>query len=158
MPPCALRRPPPLSSSTMTCLRCVVDPLRLDPRAIAIVFTCVIAFVVVVYRSKRSGKSPHDLPRPPGPRPLPIVGNLFDVPIGCAWIKLSEWAKKYGASIIPLHKRSAELILCAGEIVHIKVLGQDIVFLNSFRVAKELLDKRSSIYSDRPRMALINEL
>jgi hypothetical protein len=35
----------------------------------------------------------------------------------------------------------------------IRVLKQDIIVINSKKVAKDLLDCRSSIYSDRPHLA-----
>jgi hypothetical protein len=33
---------------------------------------------------------------PPGPRPLPILGNLFDLPKSFPWAQHKNWAKKYG--------------------------------------------------------------
>ena len=39
-----------------------------------------------------------------------------------------------------------------GSITSLKTLGQSIVILNSYEDAVELLEKRSSIYSDRPAM------
>ena len=42
------------------------------------------------------------------------------------------------------------LKLFAGDITHLKILGQHIVVLNILQAAQELLDKRSAIYSDRP--------
>jgi hypothetical protein len=40
----------------------------------------------------------------------------------------------------------------------VTVLGQVIIFINSPRVAFDLLDKRSSIYSDRPHLQMAGEL
>jgi len=37
-----------------------------------------------------------------------------------------------------------------GKIIYSSVLGIDMVIINSEAVARELLDKRSAIYSDRP--------
>uniref|UniRef100_A0A8H8CJB8 Cytochrome P450 n=1 Tax=Psilocybe cubensis TaxID=181762 RepID=A0A8H8CJB8_PSICU len=45
-----------------------------------------------------------------------------------------------------------------GDIVHISVFGQPMLVLNSLQAARDLLDRRSSIYSDRPRFVLLSEL
>jgi hypothetical protein len=41
---------------------------------------------------------------------------------------------------------------------HIEVLGQHIVVLNSFETAMEMLDNKSTIYSDRPILPVAGEL
>jgi len=33
---------------------------------------------------------------PPGPRPLPFVGNRTQIPKSKPWLKMAEWAKEYG--------------------------------------------------------------
>ena len=35
-------------------------------------------------------------PSPPGPRPLPIIGNVLDVPQKEPWVSFTEWGKHYG--------------------------------------------------------------
>lgn len=40
-----------------------------------------------------------------------------------------------------------------GDIMYIRLLGIDFIVLGSTRVATELLEKRSQIYSDRPSIA-----
>ena len=47
--------------------------------------------------------------------------------------------------------------LVVGKITYSSVLGIDMVIINSEAVARELLDKRSAIYSDRPAVPT-NEL
>ena len=37
-----------------------------------------------------------------------------------------------------------------GEITYLNVMGQDMIILNSSKAAVDLLDKKSSIYSNRP--------
>lgn len=37
-----------------------------------------------------------------------------------------------------------------GEVVHLLALGKNIMIINSDKVANDLLDKRGTIYSDRP--------
>jgi hypothetical protein len=57
-----------------------------------ILFVLVCVFVASVYLL-RSGERKH---RPPGPSPLPILGNLFDIPTAAPWRVYAEWKKKYG--------------------------------------------------------------
>ena len=45
-----------------------------------------------------------------------------------------------------------------GDIVLVRFLGQKILYVNTAKAAYELFEKRSAIYSDRPRLPLLNEL
>lgn len=68
-----------------------------------------------------------------------------------------EWAPQYGTFI---HEMCLSLITVtlAGDVMHVTILGQSMVILHSLQAARDLLDKRSSIYSDRPRFVLLSEL
>ena len=99
------------------------------------VITCFSFIVLKKCRFSRSSKQ-----LPPGPKPLPFLGNVLDLPKDYWWIKFSQWSKEYG------------------DVVHINVLGQHIVILNSINSTRELLDRRSAIYSDRPAMTMLGEL
>ncbi len=48
--------------------------------------------------------------------------------------------------------------LFIGPLVMINIMGQRICIINSAKVATDLLDTRSSIYSDRPAMPMVKEL
>ncbi|GJE96513.1 cytochrome P450 [Phanerochaete sordida] len=78
---------------------------------------------------------------PPGPRRLPIIGNLFDVPKDFGWKRHKELSRKYGS-----------------DLVHFEVFGTHIVVVNSAQAAKDLLDKRSNIYQDKQHSVMIHEL
>ncbi|KAF9553881.1 cytochrome P450 [Agrocybe pediades] len=68
-----------------------------------------------------------------GPPLWPIVGNLFQVPVHQPWIVFAKWKKQYG-DVIPL-----------------TIFGRRLFVLNSREAAVELFEKRSAIYSERPR-------
>ncbi|KAG1818148.1 cytochrome P450 [Suillus subaureus] len=74
------------------------------------------------------------LPLPPGPRPMPIIGNIRGIDINAPWLAYTEWGKQYG------------------DIVYSHLFGQHIVVVNSEKVAIELLERRSYNYSDRPEL------
>jgi hypothetical protein len=43
-------------------------------------------------------------------------------------------------------------------VMHLSVFGKDFIILSTFEDARELMDKRSAIYSDRPRFVLLVEM
>ena len=45
-----------------------------------------------------------------------------------------------------------------GDVNYVSVVGQPIIVLNSYQAARDLLEKRGSIYSSRPRMVMLTEL
>lgn len=88
---------------------------------------------------------------PPGPKPKYLVGNLFDIPTSSApWMKYLLWAKQYGRLFHRLKTIIVSHPSLPGKIVHLDVLGQHIVVLNSLDAVNDLFEKRSRIYSDRP--------
>ncbi|KAM5539712.1 hypothetical protein V8D89_006525 [Ganoderma adspersum] len=100
---------------------------------IILVSTLVIAFVVATYICQITTKQ---LPLPPGPRPLPVIGNLFDISKTFSAREYLELSKRYG------------------DVVHLSALGQRIVIVGSLEVTSELLDKRSVKYSGKPSSAM----
>ncbi|KAH7881400.1 cytochrome P450 [Lentinula edodes] len=85
--------------------------------------------------------SRHSLPLPPGPRKLPLLGNSLDMPMTDQHIVFAQWAEKFDSDIL-----------------HLKVVGGNCIVLSSYEAAMDLLDKRSSIYSSRPRVTMLQDL
>ncbi|ESK84098.1 cytochrome p450 [Moniliophthora roreri MCA 2997] len=104
-----------------------------QPRLTLLALFVVSVLVIRQAFGRRKG------PLPPGPKGLPIVGNLFQLSQE-AWHTFTDWKKTYG------------------DIVYINVAGQDIVVLNSHKVAADLLDRRAPIYSNRPRWIVASEI
>lgn len=88
-------------------------------------------------RSKRQ-----NLPLPPGPKGLPILGNINDLPKP-GEVECFHWLK---------HKD------LYGPISSITVLGQTIIIINDAQIALELLRDRASTHSGRPQLVFAGDL
>ncbi|KAJ7930344.1 cytochrome P450 [Mycena leptocephala] len=75
---------------------------------------------------------------PPGPRPLPLIGNILDVPAKQPWRTYYNWSHQYDSDILSL-----------------RLPGLNLVILNSANAIQELLVQRSLIYSDRPHSTML---
>ena len=110
---------------------------------ILVLISSLAAFLAIRDYQRRRG-----LPYPPGPRPLPLIGNLFDIPKEFSWLSYTRLSKKYGMVYFVVKGRLTDGI--AGGILSFRAFGQVIVVLNSIKVNKDLLERRPDIYSDRP--------
>jgi hypothetical protein len=123
-------------------------PLMMDvtSTAAAGVAISLVCFLVLSRRLKNV-----QLPLPPGPEGLPLIKNLYDVPEEYPWLTYAAWGRKYGKYLdYPLsHYILTPCIISDSDIIHLNVLGNHIVILNTARAATELLMKKSAIYSDR---------
>lgn len=95
-----------------------------------LVAAVLTATLLVLYKLRNVGRRPKDFP--PGPPTLPIIGNLHQMPKEKAHLQFKKWADEYGP-------------------VYSLMLGSSVmVVLSSDCAIKDLLDKRSDIYSSRP--------
>ncbi|KAF9024764.1 cytochrome P450 [Hymenopellis radicata] len=92
----------------------------------------LLASLLVFSRRRR-----YALPLPPGPKGLPFVGLLFDRPVRNVYATYTKWAATYG------------------DLVHYEVLGQPIIVVSSEKAATELFERRSTNYSDRPPVPML---
>ncbi|KAL5117971.1 hypothetical protein ACEQ8H_004116 [Pleosporales sp. CAS-2024a] len=100
------------------------------------VYVVVAAMVALatVFRLNKIGQRPKDYP--PGPPTWPLIGNLHLMPKEKAHLQFQKWANEYGP-------------------VYSLILGTKVmIVLSSDQAIKDLLDKRSNIYSSRPDMYL----
>ena len=58
-------------------------------------FLLVLSFIFA-FQAFRDYRRRGRFPYPPGPRPLPIIGNLLNIPMESSWFTYSRLAKKYG--------------------------------------------------------------
>ena len=100
------------------------------------------------------------LPLPPGPPPIPFLGNVIQMPKEREWITFAEWGRKYGTSPAFRLLRSVHIDpdFLPGDVVYASLLGRSFIILNSPEAINELLEKRSANYSDRPIQMLAGEM
>ena len=118
---------------------------------ILLLVSSLAAFLVIRDYQRRKG-----LPYPPGPRPLPLIGNLFDIPREFSWQTYTQLSKKYGMNYFAVRLHLHLIEGMAGDIISLRAFGQVIVVLNSIKVNKDLLERRPEIYSDRPVIPIFN--
>ncbi|KAH9476206.1 Cytochrome P450 monooxygenase 98 [Psilocybe cubensis] len=108
----------------------------------AAAFFLVVLLVYSALRRRRVHRlaNPRNLPYPPGPKPLPIIGNLFDIARDNETATYQALARQYG------------------DLVFLSALGKHILFVNSFETANQLFEKRSANYSDRIQSTMSHEL
>ncbi len=83
----------------------------------------------------------------------------------CLKTKSPECSQNGGNGLVSVFQRSTcsvAHIACgtwfAGGIIYVNLFGQPVIILNSSRLATEMLDKKSAIYSDRPRLVFGGEM
>ncbi|KAK4135237.1 cytochrome P450 [Trichocladium antarcticum] len=88
--------------------------------------------VLVVHRYRNRRRLPPGIRPLPGPRSLPFIGRVHDIPAVGSWLKFYEWSKVYG----PIYQTV--------------MFGTVHVWISSEAIAHDLLSKRAIVYSDRP--------
>ncbi|EIM84217.1 cytochrome P450 [Stereum hirsutum FP-91666 SS1] len=92
-----------------------------------------IVLVLILHRQARAKL-------PPGPRALPCIGNLFQMPRHDVARSFTRWKDIYG------------------DIFYLHVLGREFIILNSAKHVLELFDQRGAFYSDRPHLVMAGDL
>ncbi|PBK93538.1 cytochrome P450 [Armillaria gallica] len=79
------------------------------------------------------------LPLPPGPKRLPLIGNLWNVPrtVDHPWRTYAKWANTYS------------------DVFYLDIPGNPTLVINSAQAAADLFDKRSGNYADRPDFTMM---
>ncbi|KAI0751468.1 cytochrome P450 [Daedaleopsis nitida] len=79
-------------------------------------------------------------PLPPGPRGLPLIGSVLDVPMTYQWHTFANWSQRWG------------------DIFSFTLLGQRYVIVNSAKDALDMLEKKSAIYSSRAPVPVAGDM
>ncbi|PIL24825.1 cytochrome P450 [Ganoderma sinense ZZ0214-1] len=104
--------------------------------SLSVASACAIAAIalILLLARIRLWKSRSHLP--PGPKGLPLIGNVLAMPRTHLGRHFARMGDRYG------------------DIVYMDILGQPMIVVNSYEVACELLDKRSATFSGRPQLVM----
>ncbi|KAL4066051.1 cytochrome P450 [Scleroderma yunnanense] len=105
-----------------------------NPVAMLALLACFVSLIIALNYVLTRRRS-----RVPGPRGLPLVGNTLQL-TRPTWLLFDEWKQQYGP------------------IISVSIAGREFIVLNTSKVAYELLTKRATKYSDRPRLIVAGEL
>ncbi|XP_018426075.1 PREDICTED: cytochrome P450 2K4-like [Nanorana parkeri] len=109
--------------------------LTVDPVTILLSIV-VILFLAYVYGSRKEDKYKNF---PPGPKPLPIIGNVFSI----------DMQKP--------HKTFIELSKTYGPVIGVQIGMEKMVVLCGYDTVKDALINHAEEFSDRPRQPIFNK-
>ncbi|KAH7135157.1 cytochrome P450 2D18 [Dendryphion nanum] len=90
----------------------------------------ILCALYLLYTLLRFGS--RDKRMPPGPRTIPILGNLHQMDMKNMHIQFKDWADQYGG------------------VFSLKIGGGNMIVLSDPRAVHDLMNKKSAIYSDKP--------
>jgi cytochrome P450 len=76
---------------------------------------------------------------PPGPTPLPLIGNLHQHPLHEPWVQYSAWHKQFG------------------DMVTMKLGTRTVIVLGSHKAVHEILTRRGKIYCSHPKLVFFGD-
>ena len=95
---------------------------------------------------------------PPRPRGLPIIGNALQA-MNTNWLISKDCKERFSEyPLLYSGKCRAGCTAITGEIMYLDAAGQPIIVLNSLKSTYELLERRATTYSGRPRRIMVQEI
>ncbi|XP_036446001.1 cytochrome P450 2K1-like [Colossoma macropomum] len=91
----------------------LVEELLLQPTSRSILLGAVVMLLTLVYFCSSRSSSQQQWKEPPGPKPLPILGNLLGIDLKRPYVSLCSMSKQYG-SIFTVYFGPKKVVVLAG--------------------------------------------
>ncbi|XP_058038997.1 cytochrome P450 2K6-like isoform X2 [Ahaetulla prasina] len=105
----------------------------------AILTLLLFIFAIMFLLKKNSSRNKSSPNLPPGPRTIPILGNLHMMDLKKPYRTMLEWSKEYGP------------------IFRIKLGFQEMVVLTGYETIKEALVNQADVFADRPFVPIFED-
>ncbi|XP_068565184.1 cytochrome P450 2K1-like [Cebidichthys violaceus] len=114
--------------------------LFLQPSSSVSLLGALLVLLLVYLVSSSSFSSQQDRKEPPGPKPLPILGNLLQLDLKLLYNTLLKLSKKYG-SVFTVYMGPTKVVVLAG-----------------YKTVKEALVNYADEFGDREPLRILNEI
>jgi len=116
---------------------------RMDSLLLSVLFRGIVATVLLIILAP-IGILVYDHFRfrgmPPSPPKQPFLGNKNLIPASKPWLQMEAWSKQYGPMYTLWQGRNPTIVI------------------SDPQIAVDLMEKRSNIYSSRPRMVIMGDI
>jgi hypothetical protein len=110
-----------------------------------ILFLCFCGAIHFAYRYRQKRL----LPLPPSLPGWPLIGNAFQLPLTHVHLFYQDLERKLGLLLCSPLPQNALTPISGSKIMYVEAFGQPIIVINDVRIASDLLEKRSALYSSR---------
>jgi hypothetical protein len=107
-------------------------PAALGSLALILLLVVVVDYLRMLHQRRKL---------PPGPFPLPLIGNHLAIPKVKPWLAWEKWAAHYNDPLLTLW-----------------VGRKPTIIVNDAWSASDLLEKRDKLYSSRPRIIVMGDM
>lgn len=115
---------------------------------LSLFITSMAVFLLTFALYRRYTVYRRQLRLPPGPKGIPIFGNIYNMPKSFEWLAYDKWSRQYGMPMVFTSCSETDFFIDS-DLIYLNFSGTPVVVVHSLQAATDLFEKRSALYSDR---------